>query len=1011
MLGLNLVGKARLRTLMRGIPTLCGVVAVLMLVTGCPPATTPCADDTACDDGLFCNGAETCDIAEGAAEGVCVDGTPPCMEGETCDEELDICYTVCETADDCDDADLCTEDDCVDGVCENIAIECDDDDLCTTDECVDGECVFTDVVCDEGYECDPDTGECVLVDLCLDVVCDDEDACTTDECDPETGECVYTEIVCDEGFTCVDGDCIEDACVGVECDDDDLCTTDECVAGECVYTDVVCAEGEECDADTGECVEVTTVECETDDDCADLNNDLYCDGVWTCDTDTGLCVDSGDPCVDTDCGDDDPICEEGDTAAECSCPAVPTLDFTLGSDELTGTTGDDTFAADLEFSPGAGRQISQLQTGDSANGLAGADILNAKVNGTGAADGTSTPTLDGIETLNFSVFDYNQTINCTNIAGAEAINSVNSTNQLILTALANNVAIGSNGSSAAAATDIVNATFVTAVTSGSDETIAVALDGGVTGGDITVATGGASGFETVAFSSSGTDANTLSEFVNADASLVKATFAGSGPLAMELIPDAILTIDASGMSGNLTLGDGTMADPGGTDPYDTFATGGTVAYKDFTGGTGDDLFIFQGSLLTTDFDGSGEELDGGDGTDTVQASIGTSIGIAISMPNVEEIRTNATGNGLSWKLDAPQLATITIEQDAATNTAFEIKGIPGTPDLVFRGDGEAAGADMPFDGITYTSSSASGTSDTLNININNRGVAVNTTTATSWVMSLGPLSILKMETINLTVEDGHATITTGITATGAGAEATWTIVASNNLTLGIVDSDAKEQNSVDATGVLGDFSATFQDLNDSASVTLGVGDDTFSAAGSTGDGISIDAGAGDDTITGSGQDDDIDGGAGDDTITGGAGADTLTGGSGKDTFVFSTIILAANANTIADMESGANKDKIRIDATTFTDYAAATDVTFAAGGAGAAALTVAVDSVIIRDTNANILLTTPAAGAQAVMAIATDTGNIFYDANGNFTAGAVIIGTMPVAKVAGLVASNFVTVP
>ena len=113
-------------------------------------------------------------------------------------------------------------------------------------------------------------------------------------------------------------------------------------------------------------------------------------------------------------------------------------------------------------------------------------------------------------------------------------------------------------------------------------------------------------------------------------------------------------------------------------------------------------------------------------------------------------------------------------------------------------------------GITYTSKSVTGISDTLNINIGNRGTAVNTTTATSWVMDLEALSILKFENINLTVADGHATIN-GITATGASAAQTWTIVASNNLTLGAVNSDAKEQNSVDASGVVGDFSATFSD--------------------------------------------------------------------------------------------------------------------------------------------------------------------------------------------------------
>ncbi|HKQ46700.1 MAG TPA: hypothetical protein VJZ71_01375 [Phycisphaerae bacterium] len=44
-----------------------------------------CNDSTDCDDGLFCNGEETC------VGGVCVDGPDPCPPGTTCNEESDTC--------------------------------------------------------------------------------------------------------------------------------------------------------------------------------------------------------------------------------------------------------------------------------------------------------------------------------------------------------------------------------------------------------------------------------------------------------------------------------------------------------------------------------------------------------------------------------------------------------------------------------------------------------------------------------------------------------------------------------------------------------------------------------------------------------------------------------------------------------------------------------------------------------------------------------------------------------
>ncbi len=50
---------------------------------GCPG----CADDADCDDELFCNGAETCDVASGD----CLPGGAPCAPDEVCDEPANLC--------------------------------------------------------------------------------------------------------------------------------------------------------------------------------------------------------------------------------------------------------------------------------------------------------------------------------------------------------------------------------------------------------------------------------------------------------------------------------------------------------------------------------------------------------------------------------------------------------------------------------------------------------------------------------------------------------------------------------------------------------------------------------------------------------------------------------------------------------------------------------------------------------------------------------------------------------
>ncbi len=86
------------------------------------PDVPQCANDTACDDHVFCNGAERCmPGAPGASAMGCLTATAPaCLAGQTCNEALDRCDSQCDLTgdadgdghralncqgDDCDDAD------------------------------------------------------------------------------------------------------------------------------------------------------------------------------------------------------------------------------------------------------------------------------------------------------------------------------------------------------------------------------------------------------------------------------------------------------------------------------------------------------------------------------------------------------------------------------------------------------------------------------------------------------------------------------------------------------------------------------------------------------------------------------------------------------------------------------------------------------------------------------------------------------------------------------------------
>lgn len=274
--------------------------------SGEPSTCMVAADGTACSDGQFCNGTDTC------SSGACTShGGDPCVGGAECN---DVCN---EVADNCaatvstpctDDGNECTDDICDGaGACVhagNFAF-CDDGMFCNgSDFCSGGSCSFhfgdpcvfsseCNNVCDEGVDmCTPtlggtpcsDDGTVCTTDACdglgacahppvaSGLPCPDEgNECTTDQCDG-TGVCGHPPIA--SGTPCTDdgNECTDDECNGAGlcghpalmngtvCDDSDACTqTDQCQSGTCVGSNPivcaaqVCRAGGTCDPDSGTC--------------------------------------------------------------------------------------------------------------------------------------------------------------------------------------------------------------------------------------------------------------------------------------------------------------------------------------------------------------------------------------------------------------------------------------------------------------------------------------------------------------------------------------------------------------------------------------------------------------------------------------------------------------------------------------------------------------------------------------------------------------------------------------
>ncbi len=146
-----------------------------------------CSATVDCDDGMFCNGSETCPFDGG----VCTPGTEPCLSGELCNEATDTCVDCLEDVD-CDDGNPCNGAEwCAAGLCvPGIPVDC----SALDDECNVGECLPTTGLCEprpahEGWECS-DGLACTSRDTCVLGTCVGHDDCLGGRfCDSQTGAC------------------------------------------------------------------------------------------------------------------------------------------------------------------------------------------------------------------------------------------------------------------------------------------------------------------------------------------------------------------------------------------------------------------------------------------------------------------------------------------------------------------------------------------------------------------------------------------------------------------------------------------------------------------------------------------------------------------------------------------------------------------------------------------------------------------------------------------------------
>jgi MYXO-CTERM domain-containing protein len=314
-----------------------------------------------CDDGVFCNGAETCKVA------ACAPG-PACAD--ICDEDLDKCFE-CDDGGDCNDDNVCTSDACLNGFCENTnnAAACDDGLFCTaTDVCSAGICTGSGDSCPGAENCSEGLDDCV--DCLAPADCDDANPCTDELCTAGACSHVGNTASCDDGLfctvvdTCAAGVCAGsgNACPGEicdeagnvclecddagDCDDGQECTTDACVSGACQSTNVTLGTA-----------------CE--------NDNVFCNGPEQCVS--GECKSLGDPCGGMT------TCEEA--SQSCSVDGAGGA----GAGGNPGTGGEDSVAG--ASNPAAGGEDSAA--GASSSGEGGGDSTAGGSAGRGGSSAAS----------------------------------------------------------------------------------------------------------------------------------------------------------------------------------------------------------------------------------------------------------------------------------------------------------------------------------------------------------------------------------------------------------------------------------------------------------------------------------------------------------------------------------------------------------------------------------------------------------------------------------------------
>ncbi len=579
------------------------------------------------------------------------------------------------------------------------------------------------------------------------------------------------------------------------------------------------------------------------------------------------------------CGSDDATTTTttSTSTSTTTTPAGLSLTATTGIDVLTGGAGDDTITADLINEAGVAN-VTTLGSLDTVDGGAGADSMTA------VYDDATAPTISNVETITLST------------RAAVAFDAVNTTGLTTLNLSASSNASDINNLGSIPTVNVSNSTagidldFTATAVAGTADTLNLTVSS-VTAGTFTID----AGIETIAIASNGVVANTIADLTTGAAGASELTLSGAMDLTITASLDAaVTTINGSAMTGAMTV------------------TQDAAANITVTGGSDNDSIDLGGD----NFDGN-DTVNGGAGSDTLSIEEDDAIALTTAaveltkISNIEIINLTDTlaGNVTLAFFGAATTLELSAGIDANDRTLTLVSG--DTIDL----EADAG------DDITIVAS-GSGTSDIVNLTLNNADIAANIQAAT-------------VETLNITTTgtaDAGVNTITGTTAINAIA-GTQSIVIS------------------------GDEALTFTGAITADNVDGSAMTDVLTISAGTSAGATIKGGLASDTIAvGDANADVVDGGAGADTITFDIEvSDVITGGAGADVFLMDNDTDTAAAGALIQdiaAEDDLDLDLSTIEVLTIDGGTAVTELTDAAGND-----VVAGDLTVVSVTADNTALT------------------------------------------------------